>query len=225
MNATRPAIVVCFSGLDPTGGAGISADIEAITDAELICHGKLLEDIEQALKGSANIIQYRDKKPDPVRHLTQASAIQNLCQQYGGPLLINDDIDLAVQCRADGVHLGKNDASIDCARQKLGKKAIIEITCQDSMALALNAQQQGVAFGRLFPSLTKPQAPPAPLELLELARPQLHVPMVAIDGITVDNARQVIQRGADAIAVIHHLFSTDNIEQRAHQLSSEFHSI
>ncbi len=208
--------------------AKLISGLYAITDTDLIPHEALLENIEQALKGGARILQYRDKQPGSERRLAQASAIHDLCKQYGVPLLINDDIDLAVQCQAEGVHLGQNDASIPGVRQKPGEKAIIGITCHDSLALALNAQQQGadyIAFGRFFPSFTKPKAPPAPLKLLELARPQLQIPMVAIGGITVDNARQVIQRGADAIAVIHHLFSTDNIEQRAHQLGSRFHSI
>ncbi|WP_426415952.1 thiamine phosphate synthase [Aestuariirhabdus sp. LZHN29] len=199
----------------------------AITDASLLPPAQLLRAVEQALRGGAALVQYRDKSPHTERRLKQASQLKQLCDRYSVPLLINDDLALARACDAAGVHLGQGDSKLRQARAELGPEAIIGITCHDSLSLALEAQQAGasyVAFGRFFPSLTKPDAPSAPLDLLVRARSQLQLPLVAIGGITVDNAGQVISRGADAIAVVHHLFSSSDIEQRARDLNSTFDS-
>ncbi|MCL6415071.1 thiamine phosphate synthase [Aestuariirhabdus sp. Z084] len=200
----------------------------AITDSQLLPPQQLLEAVEQALRGGTRILQYRDKASGQARRLEQARRLKLLCDRYAVPLLINDDLQLALDCDAAGVHLGQGDHTLQQARETLGPDAIIGITCHDSLSLALKAQQDGanyVAFGRFFPSHTKPEAPPAPLELLPQARQQLRLPLIAIGGITVDNADQVISRGADAIAVIHHLFASDDIEQRARALSAAFDSL
>ncbi|RRJ83588.1 thiamine phosphate synthase [Aestuariirhabdus litorea] len=197
----------------------------AITDACLLPPDQLPGAVEQALRGGVRLLQYRDKEPGDARRLEQALHLKRLCDRYSVPLLINDDLALAKACQAAGVHLGQGDLKLQQARAELGPDALIGITCHDSLELAREAQQGGasyVAFGRFFHSHTKPDAPPAPLDLLLRARSQLHLPLVAIGGITVDNAAQVISRGADAIAVIHDLFSSRDIEQRARDLNRIF---
>jgi len=195
------------------------AGLYAITDAELMPNDRqLLDSVAAALRGGARILQYRDKSTDAEKRLRQARALAALCHEHGVALLINDDVELALACAADGVHLGQQDGSLAAARERLGERAIIGITCHDRLELALAAEQGGadyVAFGAFFPSTTKPDAKPAPLGLLREARARLHCPIVAIGGLSMDNAGQVIQAGADMIAVIHALFAHEDIEAQA----------
>ena len=139
--------------------------------------------------------------------------------------MINDDTELAKACGAHGVHLGQSDGIISQARAFLGNQAIIGNTCHGSLELAQAGVGQGcdyVAFGAFFTSSTKPDASPAPISLLNEARSTLPVPVVAIGGINMDNADQVINAGADMIAVIHNLFASDDICSRAAQFNSLF---
>lgn len=197
-----------------------------ITDATLMPDTEaLLNQVELSLQGGARVIQYRDKSTDKKKRLQQAQALQQLCQTYQTPLLINDDIELAAAVNAAGVHLGQSDGEAQAARKTLGPDAIIGITCHDSLELARTAVSAGadyVAFGAFFPSKTKPNAKPAPLSLLTQAREQLKLPIVAIGGITVDNAQQLIDAGADMIAVIHALYAAEEITQQAQCFAQQF---
>lgn len=190
----------------------------AITDNSLIKEEFFLEIVEKAIIGGAKIIQYRDKSHDQQRRFQQAQALLNLCQKYKIPLLINDDVALAQQIGANGVHLGKNDTDISIARAKLGNKAIIGVSCYNQLSLAKGAVNSGadyVAFGRIFQSCTKPEANSCSLKLLSEARQQLSCPIVAIGGITPNNANLVIKAGADYVAVIHGLFGQIDVEAAA----------
>ncbi|WP_421869004.1 thiamine phosphate synthase [Motiliproteus sp.] len=197
----------------------------AITDATLTPDATLLDQVEQALRGGAAIVQYRDKSDQADQRLRQAKALAQLCRRYQRPLLINDDVQLALDSGADGVHLGQTDGSLEQARQHLGSDAIIGITCHDSLELAQQAQQGGadyVAFGAFFVSATKPDARPAPMKLLAEAKQQLSVPIVAIGGINRDNAGQLIEQGADMIAVIGDLFGHADVQASAQCLNACF---
>jgi len=197
-----------------------------ITDASLMPDlSAMLTACEAAMQGGMRTLQYRDKSRDTSRRLEQALALRQLCSRYACTFLINDDVELALRCDADGVHLGQGDGSLKDARQRMGQDAIIGQTCHDSLELALRAEAEGasyVAFGAFFPSSTKPGARPAPLSLLTHARPQLSVPVVAIGGISVDNAAQVIAAGADMTAVVHALFAAPDICRQAEQFSQLF---
>jgi thiamine-phosphate pyrophosphorylase len=198
----------------------------AITDSTLMpTTDSMLYQVEQALRGGANIIQYRDKSANHSRRLTQAKALADLCNQFQRPLLINDDIELAKASGAQGVHLGQSDGNVSLARDYLGLTAIIGNTCHSSLELAISAHKQTadyVAFGAFFRSSTKPDATPAPISLLGEARSTLPIPVVAIGGINMDNAAQVITAGANMIAVIHSLFSNDDICAQAGQFDCLF---
>lgn len=198
----------------------------AITDSTLMPNtDSLLLQVEQALRGGAQVIQYRDKSTDQPLRLQQALALVDLCHQYRRPILINDDIVLAKASGASGVHLGQSDGNIRQAREALGPSAIIGNTCHNSLVLAHSACQQTadyVAFGAVFPSTTKPNATHAPLSLIREAKATLPVPVVAIGGINMDNADQVISAGADMIAVIHNLFANDDICAQAGQFNALF---
>ncbi|MGA2655694.1 MAG: thiamine phosphate synthase, partial [Gammaproteobacteria bacterium] len=154
-------------------------------------------------------------------------ALRILCNKYDALLLINDDIELAKICNADGVHLGQSDVALVKAREYLGENAIIGITCHDSLELAQKAVNEGadyISFGCFFPSKTKPQAKPAPLSVLTKAREQFKLPIVAIGGITQQNAQLLIQAGADLLAVSAGLFDSPDIDLLSGQILSMINS-
>lgn len=199
----------------------------AITDSQLLAGDRLLPWVEAALAGGARLLQYRDKSGDAARRLDEASQLQALCQQYDAQLLINDDLPLAARLGV-GVHLGRDDGCLREARQQLGPQAIIGATCHASLEHAEQAIADGasyVAFGRFFQSSTKPGAPAATAELLQQARARFAVPIVAIGGITLDNAPSLLASGADLLAVIHGLFGADSaaeVQRRAQAFNELF---
>ncbi len=170
----------------------------------------LVRDVERALVGGAAVIQYRDKGSGAQRRRREAEALRQLCRDYGALFIVNDDIELAAAVNADGVHLGEDDGALDAARVQLGANAIIGASCYNSLERAERALAAGadyLAFGSFYDSPTKPAARRAPLDLLGRARARFPVPLVAIGGITADNAAALTQAGADAIAVISAVFS------------------
>ncbi|MDR3392149.1 MAG: thiamine phosphate synthase [Sulfuriferula sp.] len=185
----------------------------------------LLTAVEAALRGGAAVVQYRDKSGDVARQHEQASELLMLCRQYGVPLIINDSLRLADLIGADGIHIGRDDGAIHEARIVLGPDKIIGVSCYQSLELAVAAQAAGadyVAFGSFFPSLTKPDAAHAELDLLREAAGVIHLPIVAIGGIALNNAGSLIDAGADAVAVISALFDSSNIEDTARQFADLF---
>ena len=197
-----------------------------VTDSQLLPDDRiLLEAVEQALMGDMKVLQYRDKSLDHEKRLRQASTLRVLCHKYGALFIINDDIELAAESEADGVHLGQQDESVESARNRLGDYAIIGISCEGSLDQARAAVEQGanyIAFGRFFPSRTKPDAKPADLSLLPAAKEAFNIPVVAIGGITVDNAPQLVEVGADMVAVVHNLFASTDIQSRARSFAELF---
>ena len=190
----------------------------AITDARLQRPDQLTERVRLAIDGGARLIQYRDKSADAVFRLRQANALADLCRERGVALIINDDVELAAECGAQGVHLGENDADPQTARQLLGDNAVIGVSCYNRLPLALQAANQGadyIAFGRFFPSRTKPEARPAGLDLIRVARQQLSLPIAAIGGITPGNAAALIETGAAMLAVVHGVFGAADVRQAA----------
>ena len=185
----------------------------------------LLAKVKQALQGGAQAVQYRSKSKDVALKHEQASELLALCRQFRVPLIVNDDVRLATLIDADGAHLGADDAPLKEARINLGPDKIIGVSCYQDIQQALRLETQSadyVAFGSFYPSPTKPQARPCPLALLVEAKTKLHVPLVAIGGITPDNARALIAAGADSVAVISALFDAPDIELTAYYFASLF---
>ncbi|MFO1372604.1 MAG: thiamine phosphate synthase [Candidatus Competibacteraceae bacterium] len=197
----------------------------AITDTVLIPDDRLTDAVEQAILGGARLVQYRDKSHDAARRLAQAKALNELCQRYNLPLIVNDDVELAAQIGAAGVHIGKDDPTLATARARLGATALIGVSCYDRLDLALDAARAGadyVAFGAFFPSLTKPGEIRAPLELLRHARSVLRVPIVAIGGIMPDNGQLLLDAGADSLAVVSGVFGQADIQAAARRYAALF---
>ena len=196
----------------------------AITDPALMGE-RLLEQAEQAVSGGVRLLQYRNKQADPARQQSEARALSDLCRAHKVTFIINDDPRLAAGVDADGVHLGQSDSDILSARQILGADKIIGLTCHASLENALAAEKAGadyVAFGRFFPSHSKPHAPPAEIDILHQARRRLTVPIVAIGGVTPENGGALIEAGADMLAVIHGIFGVADIRQALRQFVQLF---
>ena len=205
--------------------ARIRRGLYAITDTELLANGILLEHVGQAIRGGASVIQYRDKQLSPAERQLQATALAELCRNRDVPLIINDDVALAASVGAAGVHLGRHDSDLPEARRQLGPDAIIGISCYNRLELARQATASGadyVAFGRFFPSNTKPGAVQAIPALLTEARQAIDVPIVAIGGITPENGGELIRAGADLLAVIHGVFGQPDVEAAARRYAALF---
>jgi thiamine-phosphate pyrophosphorylase len=179
---------------------------------------RLVRLVAAALVGGAQAVQYRDKSDDRARRRAQAGALRELCRQRGVPFIVNDDVELALEVRADGVHLGRDDPDPSAARARLGAGMLIGVSCYADLARALAAVSAGadyVAFGSVFASRTKPQAVHAPLALFARARARVAVPLVAIGGITPANASEVLSAGADSLAVSSALFDAPDARAAA----------
>lgn len=185
----------------------------------------LIGKVDSALRGGARIIQYRSKLiADPLRR-AQAGEIANLCRICNALFIVNDSVALAREVDADGVHLGKDDSSVLAARTVLGPGKLIGVSCYNDIGRARTAQAQGadyVAFGSFFSSSTKPQALRAATELLQIAASEIALPVVAIGGITEDNAAGLIAAGADAVAVVSALFDAIDVEAQARRFTRLF---
>ena len=181
----------------------------------------LLGKVEQALKAGVALLQYRNKIISKDKRLLQARELAPLARGYGVPLIVNDDVEIALSVGANGVHLGKDDGDLAGARAKLSGK-ILGASCYadlDSAKAAIRAGANYVAFGSVFPSPTKPDAVRAPLSLFQ---GNLGVPLCAIGGITLRNAPQLIAAGADLLAVISDVFDADDIGVRVSQYRKLF---
>jgi thiamine-phosphate pyrophosphorylase len=181
---------------------------------------ELLGRVEQALLGGVRLVQYRNKLADAALKRDQASALLVLCRRFQVPLIINDDLELALALNADGVHLGREDApgGLAAARSALGSDKLLGVSCYGELARAREVAALGadyVAFGALFPSTTKPAASRAPLALFGQARQEMGCALCGIGGITLENAPAAIAVGADLLAVISDLFDAPDIIRRA----------
>ncbi len=184
----------------------------AITDTANLSSEIMFTRTEEILHAGAKLLQYRNKQADEDSRLEEANQLLDLCRQFSVPLIINDDIALAVQTGADGVHLGKTDSSIAEARDKLGNNAMIGCSCYNDLDRAQQAAESGadyIAFGTFFPSPTKPEAAHATSDIIQIAKQKFDLPVVAIGGITPENGQSLIEAGADMLAVISGLYASE----------------
>lgn len=179
---------------------------------------RLLAMASAALAGGAALLQLRDKSGDPARRFRLAAAMHAMCRERGAGFVVNDDIDMAIQIGADGVHLGADDGDLAAARRALPAGMLLGASCYADPERARTAVAAGadyVAFGAVCPSPTKPQAMRAPRDLFSRWRAESAVPVCAIGGITLAAAPPIIAAGADMLAVITDLFGAPDIARRA----------
>jgi thiamine-phosphate pyrophosphorylase len=187
----------------------------------------LIQRVRAAMHGAAPqgwaALQYRNKLAGARQRASEARALADICAGFGVPLIINDDVELALAVGADGAHLGGDDGDLPKARARLGTR-LLGASCYDRLDLARHAVSAGadyVAFGSVYPSRTKPGAVRASLELFGQAR-ALGVPLVAIGGITLENAAQVVRAGANCVAVISAVFDAPDPAARARAFTELF---
>jgi thiamine-phosphate pyrophosphorylase len=196
----------------------------AIADTNHVRGSELIDAVTAALRGGARVIQYRDKTTR-LQHHEEARLLRELCDRHSALLIINDDISLAAEVSADGVHLGREDITLEKARVTLGNEFIIGVSCYNQMSRAQRLVQAGadyIAFGSFFESPTKPEAVSADIGLITSAKRGLKVPVVAIGGITPENGAALINAGADALAVISGVFGQPDPEQAARRYTALF---
>ena len=201
------------------------AGLNVITDQHLMPRERFVDMVEAALRGGAKIVQLREKHtpPDAVAQLGQA--LLRVTRHYGALLLINDNPQIAHAIGADGVHVGREDATVAEARALLGPDAIIGVTCYGEIARAVAAVQDSadyVAFGTPFPSPTKGTQGRTPLTTYREVKQHVSVPVFAIGGINVNKAHQVRDAGADAISVVAGVFGAPDVEAAARTLANLF---
>ncbi len=196
----------------------------AITDTTLTPAQTLLDQVAQAIRGGIKVLQLRDKMHTDSELLSSGLALKALCAAHGVIFIMNDRLELAQQVDADGIHLGQHDQDFSLVRRALPDK-IIGVSCYGDLARAEHFQNLGadyVAFGACFKSSTKPLANPIPAPLLQEAKQQLHIPICAIGGITLENTPLLLQHGVDMLAVINDLWSSQDIFSRARAFAQLF---
>jgi len=185
----------------------------------------LVRKVDAALRGGARVIQYRSKFIADSLRRSQAGEIADLCRRRNALFIVNDSVELACAVDADGVHLGRYDRGVPAARTMLGPGKLIGVSCYNEIDRAREAVAQGadyIAFGSYFASSTKPEALRAGTELLQSATAEFALPLVAIGGITADNAAGLIAAGADAVAVLSALFDAIDVEAQARRFTRLF---
>ena len=190
-----------------------SQGIYVISDCRNREADDLLEITEEILSAGISLFQFRDKNSKYEVKKILAKKLQALCRKYKTPFIINDDVELAKEISADGVHLGRYDMSIDKARNILGRK-IIGVSCYNDLGYAISAERLGVdyvAFGSFFNSPTKPDTKKVEIELLVKSKSKLKIPIVAIGGITPENGKQLVKSKVDFLAVISGIYQSENI--------------
>ena len=180
---------------------------------------------EQAIRGGANLLQYRHKTASESLRQEQAAALLKLCRRLNVPLIINDHLELCEAVDADGIHVGGTDASVASMRARLGSSKIVGASCYGDMQLARDAQASGasyIAFGGFYPSRVKKYAVTTAPHIINLALNELNLPICVIGGMTPENSRVLIEHGAHMVAAISSVYSADDPHAAAINFSQMF---
>ena len=181
---------------------------------------KMIDVTEMALKGGAEIVQYRHKTAGPELRLEQARALQDLCRRYGKPFIINDYVDLCVELDTDGIHVGGMDAPVKQVRAAVGADKIVGASCYGDIELARKATRDGasyVAFGGFYPSRVKKYPVTTPRTIVSDWKNEMpSMPVCVIGGMNADNAAPLVKLGADMVAVVSGVHFQEDPEMAAH---------
>lgn len=186
---------------------------------------KLVAASERAIEGGAALLQYRHKTASDAQRIEQAAALLMLCRRLKVPLIINDHVDLCMQLDADGIHVGGTDASVADVRARVGQDKIVGASCYGDLQLARNAAAAGasyVAFGGFYPSRVKKYDVTTSPDIITHALAELDVPVCVIGGMTVENSRPLIAKGAHLVAAISSVYSADDHRSAASAFANLF---
>ena len=192
----------------------------AVTDRAWIGKQSLYEQVEAALKGGATCVQLREKDLNENDFLAEALEISALCRQYSVPFFINDNVEIALKCKADGIHVGQEDMSTAQVRQKVGSDMMIGVSVH-SVEEALEAVKNGadcLGVGAMFSTSTKTDASVLSKEVLQKICTAVDVPVVAIGGISKSNISELSGTGVDGVALVSAIFSAEDIENECRLL-------
>lgn len=195
----------------------------AVTDSSWVGKQTLLEQIEDALKGGATIVQLREKKMDEEEFIEEAIEVRKLCHKYAVPLIINDNVDVALKSGADGVHVGIEDTPVADIRKRVPDDFIIGATCK-TVEQAKTAEENGANYmgvGAVFPSKTKTNAIRITNEKLCEIVSSVSIPAVAIGGISHDNILEIKGSKVSGVAVVSAIFSADDIKIATSELKEK----
>lgn len=199
----------------------------AVTDRSWVGTQALYEQVEAALRGGVTCVQLREKELNPEDFLSEAKQIKTLCARYGVPLIINDNVELALKVDADGVHVGQEDMNARDVRGLIGPAKILGVTAK-TIEQAQNAQLAGADYlgsGAVFGSTTKPNARPMTKELLHSICQSVTIPVVAIGGIHRGNIASLAGTGIRGAAVVSGIFAAADIEEECFRLRAEIDRI
>ena len=199
----------------------------AVTDRSWLGTQALAQQVEQALRGGATCVQLREKELNPEDFLSEAKQIKTLCARYGVPLIINDNVELALKVDADGVHVGQEDMDARDVRNLIGADKILGVTAK-TIEQAQKAQLAGADYlgsGAVFGSTTKPNARPMTKELLHSICQSVTIPVVAIGGIHRGNIASLAGTGIRGAAVVSGIFAAADIEEECFRLRAEIDKI
>ena len=186
----------------------------AVTDRAWVGKQSLYEQVESALKGGATCVQLREKELDDVAFLKEAMEISALCKQYGVPFFINDNVEIAIKCHADGIHVGQEDMAAAQVRQRVGDDMMIGVSAH-SVEEALEAVRNGadcLGVGAMFSTSTKTDVDILSKETLRDICAAVDIPVVAIGGIGKSNISRLAGTGVDGVALVSAIFAADDIE-------------
>ena len=192
----------------------------AVTDRAWVGRQSLCEQVEAALKGGVTCVQLREKELPQDEFLAEAMAISSLCRQYGVPLFVNDNVDVAIACHADGIHVGQTDLKASQVRQRVGSGMMIGVSVH-SVEEALEAVKQGadcLGVGAMFATSTKTDVDVLPMETLRAICDAVEIPVVAIGGINRDNIPRLSGTGVDGVALVSAIFGAEDIEKECRRL-------
>lgn len=192
----------------------------AVTDRAWIGKQSLYEQVESALKGGATCIQLREKELDDEAFLREAAEIAKLCRSYGVPFFVNDNVEVAVKCRADGIHVGQEDMKAAQVRERVGDSMMIGVSVH-TVEEALEAVENGadcLGVGSMFSTTTKKDADMVPVQTLADICRAVDIPVVAIGGINKNNMGQLAGTGVDGVALVSAIFASDDIENECRLL-------
>ena len=186
----------------------------AVTDRAWTGKQTLYQQVEAALRGGVTCVQLREKDLDEALFLQEARELRGLCRQYKVPFIVNDNVDIAIACKADGVHVGQEDLAAGEVRRRIGDEMILGVSVH-TVEEARQAVRDGADYlglGAVFPTSTKTDADPMSREILRGICDAVDVPVVAIGGINRDNLLRLAGSGVDGVALVSAIFSAEDVE-------------